>query len=60
MTEAISKAYVTQVAALLDLPLAPEHLPGVAANFSHLGKTAELLSKFTCSPELEPAPIFEP
>ncbi len=60
MPETTSEAYAIQAAALLELPLVPEHLTGVATNFSQLRLTAELFSQFTCSAELEPAPVFEP
>ena len=60
MTEATARDYVVRAASLLDLPLAPEHLPGVVIGFSRLGVAAGLLAEFSCPMELESAPVFEP
>ena len=60
MTEAAAQAYVIQAAALLNLPIAPEHLSDVAANLARLAATAGLLADFPCPAELQPAPVFEP
>jgi hypothetical protein len=52
--------YVKQAAQLLDLPVAPEYLPGVVDNFTKMAAIAVLVTEFNLSQEIEAAPIFEP
>lgn len=53
-------AYVEHAAALLDLPLAEEHRPGVLANVERLRTVAAPLLSFPLPPELDAAPAFVP
>ncbi len=53
-------AYVDFAAELLNLPLAEEHRPGVAANLAQLQAIAGPLMEFPLSEAEEPAPVFEP
>ena len=56
-----AEAYAVQAAALLDIPLSPDHLPGVVLNLERSAELAALLTNFELSPaEDEPAPIFRP
>jgi hypothetical protein len=52
--------YVEQMSQLLDLPLDPEHLPGVVKNFASIYAIAQLVTEFPLPPEIEAAPVFEP
>lgn len=52
--------YVEQTAALLNLPLQPEHQPGVVENFARIQAIASLVIEFPLPADLEPAPIFQP
>ena len=51
---------VEQVAALLDLPIAPAHKPGTIENFARLAEIAQLVMEFPLPAEVEAAPIFHP
>jgi hypothetical protein len=53
-----AEGYARQAAALLDLPLDPAHLPGVASNLRLAAQMAALVASRTLSPEDEPAPVF--
>jgi len=52
--------YVDRMAMVLDLPLKPEHHPGVIENFARIKAIAQLVNEFPIPLEIEPAPIFEP
>lgn len=52
--------YVSQVAIALELPLNPEHFPGVVDNFARIAAIAPLVTEFPLSDEIEAAPVFEP
>ncbi|MCU0536356.1 MAG: DUF4089 domain-containing protein [Hydrococcus sp. Prado102] len=52
--------YVKQAAQLLDLPIAPEYLPGVVDNLTKMAAIAALVTEFNLPQEIEAAPIFEP
>lgn len=52
--------YVDKMALLLELPLAPEHRPGVVENFARIEAIAQLVLEFPLPEEIEAAPIFEP
>ena len=52
--------YVEQMSEVLDLPLAPEHLPGVIKNFATIAAIAQLITEFPLPTEIEAAPVFEP
>lgn len=52
--------YVDQMALLIDLPLEPEHRPGVIENMERIIAVAKLVNEFPLPEEIEAAPIFEP
>ena len=52
--------WVDQMAALVDLPLHPEHRPGVVENFSRIAAIAQLVMEFPLPETVEAAPVFEP
>jgi hypothetical protein len=52
--------YVEEAAALLDLPLAADHKPGVVANMVRLAAMAELVMSFPLDEATEAAPVFRP
>ncbi|OLP17139.1 DUF4089 domain-containing protein [Leptolyngbya sp. 'hensonii'] len=52
--------YVDRTAALMDLPLQPEHRPGVIANLTRITEIARLVTEFPLSEDIEIAPIFKP
>lgn len=55
-----SATYVEQMSELLDLPLDPEHFPGVVKNFATISALATLVMEFPLPENIEAAPIFEP
>jgi Protein of unknown function (DUF4089) len=52
--------WVDQMAALVGLPLCPEHRPGVVENFERIRAVAQLVTAFPLPEAVESAPIFEP
>jgi Protein of unknown function (DUF4089) len=52
--------FVDLLAQTLDLPLDPEHRPGVIANFVRTAEIAQLVMEFPLPDEIEVAPIFQP
>lgn len=52
--------YVDRTAQLIDLPLNPEHRPGVVENFARIAAIANLVMEFPLPEDAEPAPLFEP
>ncbi|MFB2833926.1 DUF4089 domain-containing protein [Floridanema evergladense] len=52
--------YVDTISKLVDLPIAPEHRPGVIQNFERIMAIAKLVTEFPLPENLETAPIFEP
>ncbi|MEK0179938.1 DUF4089 domain-containing protein [Microcoleus anatoxicus] len=52
--------YVDRTAELINLPLDPEHRPGVVVNFERIVAIAQLVTEFPLAPEIEAAPVFEP
>lgn len=60
MDEQAIEAYVKAAAGALDLPIAPEHLPGVKAYFAMAAAMAESMSAFPLGTEDEPATVFVP
>ncbi len=52
--------YVEQAAALIGLPLHPEHKPGVVANLSRIQKVASLFMDFPLPDDVDVAPVFQP
>jgi hypothetical protein len=53
-------AFVDQMAAIVDLPLQPEHRPGVVANFERIHTIAQLVMEFPLDEDIEVAPEFQP
>lgn len=51
---------VDQLAALVALPLQPEHRSSVADNFARIVAIAQLVNEFPLPDDIEIAPIFEP
>ena len=61
MTEPFdAEVFAREAARLIGLPLAPEHLPGVARNLALAAAQAALLGAAPLSAEDEPAPVFRP
>jgi Protein of unknown function (DUF4089) len=54
------ESLVEQLAQLISLPLAPDHRPGVIANFDRTATIAQLVMEFPLEDEVEIAPIFQP
>lgn len=54
------RAYVEATAKALQLPIAPEHLPGVLVNFERLAGVAAAVNAFTLPPEAEAGPVWRP
>lgn len=52
--------YVARQALLMDLPLDPEYLPGVVANFESIAAIAQLVTDFPLPADIAPAPVFQP
>lgn len=51
--------YVELTAELINLPLQPEHLPGVVENLERITAIAQLVIDFPLPLEIEPAPKFD-
>jgi hypothetical protein len=51
---------VDQLAQLITLPLAPDHRPGVIANFERTAAIAQLVMEFPLDDDGEIAPVFHP
>ena len=54
------EAYVDATATLLQLPIAPEHRPGVLRYFALAASMAELVDAHPLAHADEPAPVFVP
>ncbi len=52
--------YVTQTAALINLNIAPEYLPGVVDNLTRIAAIATLVTEFELTEDLESAATFDP
>lgn len=52
--------YVDQAATVINLPIQPEHQPGVIENFERIQAIASLVNEFPLPDHLEIAPVFEP
>jgi hypothetical protein len=53
-------AHVDAAAALIGLPIAPAHRPGVILYMGVIATAAALVMEFPLPEEVEPAPIFAP
>jgi hypothetical protein len=56
----IDEAYVIAAAKANGLAIAPEHLPGVAANLQRIEAIAEPLMAIALGPSDEAAPVWMP
>ncbi len=52
--------FVDLMAAVVGLPLQPEHRQGVIDNFARIMAIAPLVTDFPLTDQVEAAPIFEP
>ena len=52
--------YVDRTSELINLPLKPEHRPGVVVNFERIAEIARLVTEFPLPHEIEAAPVFQP
>lgn len=52
--------FVDLMANLIDLPIDPEHRPGVVANMSRIVQIAQLVNEFPLPEEIEAATVFQP
>lgn len=60
MTPQQVEAYVDAAAAALDVPLQPEHRPGVLRYFALAAEMADSVNQFPLTVQDEPAPAFVP
>jgi hypothetical protein len=60
MTRDEMSKYIVAAAAALDLPIAPEHMPGVLENFERLAGIAAQVNAFKLEPGDEPGPVWRP
>jgi len=60
MTPRQIEVYVDAAASALQLPLLPEHRPGVLRYFALAAELAELVNEQTLSPHDDPAEAFVP
>jgi hypothetical protein len=51
--------YVDRTSSLINLPLDPEHRPGVVENFERIAAIARLVNEFPLPQNIEAAPVFE-
>ncbi|MBI4637225.1 MAG: DUF4089 domain-containing protein [Candidatus Rokubacteria bacterium] len=56
----MDEALLDRFAAGVDLPLDPEHRPGVAEALERLLALAAVVAAAAVPDEVEPAPVFEP
>ena len=54
------ESYVERAAALIALPLSPEHKPGVVANLGRTAAIAKLVTEFPLPDDVEPGPVWRP
>ena len=54
------EVYIDAAAALIGLPIDPEHRPGVILNLQRIAQMAALVAEFELPDEAEPAPVFRP
>lgn len=60
MSDASLETYVDQTAALMNLPLHPEHRPGVLDNLIRTREIVKPLLEFEIPEHVEIAPVFTP
>ena len=56
----IDEASIRRAAETVDLPLSPEHVPGVVMYFRMIAEFAALVNEFPLDADIEPASIFVP
>ena len=56
----IDEAAIRRAAELVDLPLSPEHVPGVIMYFRMIAEFAAVVNEFPLDENTEPASIFVP
>ena len=54
------EACVDMAAALVGLPIDPEHRPGIVLNLERIAQMAALVMEFPLPDDAEPAPVFRP
>lgn len=52
--------YIQQTSVIIDLPIAPEFMPGVVDNLTRIAEIATLVTEFELPENIEAAPIFKP
>lgn len=60
LEQADLEVYVDQAASLIELPLRPEHRPGVVENFERIAQIAQLVTAFPLPEDVEAGPTFQP
>lgn len=60
LTDAETAQLVDLMAEILQIPLDPEHRPGVIANLQRTAEIAQLVMEFPLPETIEIAPIFSP
>lgn len=60
MTKDEMQAYIVAAAAALELPIAPEHMPGVLVNFERLAGVAAAVNAFELGSADESGPVWRP
>ena len=56
----VDEASIRRAAEMVDLPLSPEHAPGVVVYFRMITEFAALVNEFPLDADTEPASIFVP
>ncbi len=56
----MDEAYLDAAAALIGLPIDPEHRAGVLLNLQRIADMAVLVMEFPLPDDSEPAPVFTP
>lgn len=54
------KEYIEQTSVIINLPIAPEFMPGVIDNLTRITEISTLVTEFELPETIEAAPIFEP
>ena len=54
------KEYIEQTSVIINLPIAPEFMPGVIDNLTRIAEISTLVTEFDLPETIEAAPIFEP
>lgn len=54
------ETYVDAAAALIEIPIDPEHRPGIVVNLERIAQMAALVMAFPLDDSVEPAPVYQP